>query len=80
VGSTKDLKHRIKYALTRSAVSRGIVLNDAMGLYELYMCIDGACGTVVVKALCYKLEGRGFEFLNVPNHSGRTRPWGLLSL
>jgi hypothetical protein len=34
---------------------------------------------------CYKPEGRGFdirwgEFLNVPNPSGRTRPWGLLSL
>jgi hypothetical protein len=42
-------------------------------------------GSVVVKALCYKLEGRGFdtgcgEFLNLPNPSGRTRPWGLLSL
>jgi hypothetical protein len=45
----------------------------------------GARGSVVVKALCYKLEGRGFdtrwgEFLNLPNPSGRTRPWGLLSL
>jgi hypothetical protein len=41
-------------------------------------------GSVVVKALCYKPEGRGFdtrcEFLNLPNLSGRTRPWGLLSL
>jgi hypothetical protein len=40
---------------------------------------------VVVKALCYKPEGRGFdtrsdEFLNLPNPSGRPRPWGLLSL
>jgi hypothetical protein len=39
----------------------------------------------MVKTLCYKPEGRGFdtrwgEFLNVPNPSGRTRPWGLLSL
>jgi hypothetical protein len=38
----------------------------------------------VVKALCYKPEGRGFnsrwgEFLNLPNPSGCTRPWGLLS-
>jgi hypothetical protein len=44
-----------------------------------------ARGSVVVKALCYKPEGRGFdfrwsEFLNLPNSSGRTRPWGLLSL
>jgi hypothetical protein len=45
----------------------------------------GARGSVVVKTLCYKPEGRGFdsrwvEFLNLPNPSGRTRPWGLLSL
>jgi hypothetical protein len=44
-----------------------------------------ACSSVVVKALCYKPEGRGFEtwwgeFLNLPNLSRRTRPWGLLSL
>jgi hypothetical protein len=47
--------------------------------------VNGAHGSVVVKALCYKPEGRGFdtqrgEFLNLPNLSGRTRPWGLLSL
>jgi hypothetical protein len=41
----------------------------------------GARGSVVVKALCYKPEGRGFdarwgEFLNLTNPSGRTRPWG----
>jgi hypothetical protein len=40
-----------------------------------------ARGSIVVKALCYKPEGRGFdtrwgEFLNLPNLSGRTRPWG----
>jgi hypothetical protein len=38
-----------------------------------------ACGSIVVKALCYKPEGRGFdtrwgEFLNLPKPSGRTRP------
>jgi hypothetical protein len=42
-------------------------------------------GSIVVKALCYKLEGCGFDtrwgdFLNLPNPSGRTRPWGLLGL
>jgi hypothetical protein len=42
----------------------------------------GARGSVVVKALSYKPEGRGFhsrwgEFLNLPNPSGRTRPWGF---
>jgi hypothetical protein len=44
-----------------------------------------ARGSLVVKALCYKPECRGFDtrwcgFLNLPNPSGRTRPWGLLSL
>jgi hypothetical protein len=44
-----------------------------------------ARGSVVVKALCYKLEGLWFDarcgdVLNLPNPSGRTRPWGLLSL
>jgi hypothetical protein len=41
-------------------------------------------GSIVVKPLCYKLEGRGFntrgDFLNLPNPSGRAGPWGLLSL
>jgi hypothetical protein len=46
---------------------------------------NGARGSVVIKTLCYKPEGRGFDtrlgdFLNVPNPSGRTRPWGSLSL
>jgi hypothetical protein len=35
--------------------------------------------------LCYEPESRGFdtrwgEFLNLPNPSGRTRPWDLLNL
>jgi hypothetical protein len=44
-----------------------------------------ARGSLVVKALGYKPEGRRFErrwgeiFKNVPNPSGRTRPWSLLS-
>jgi hypothetical protein len=42
-------------------------------------------GSVVVNELCYKPEGRGFDtdgviFLNLPNPSGSTRPWGILSL
>jgi hypothetical protein len=45
----------------------------------------GARCSIVVKVLCYKPEGRWFdtrwgEFLNLPNPSGRTRLWGLLSL
>jgi hypothetical protein len=40
----------------------------------------GAQGSLVVKALCYKPEGRGFDtrwgnVLNVPIPSGRTRPY-----
>jgi hypothetical protein len=40
---------------------------------------NGAHGIVVVKALCYKPEGRGFEtrlgeFLNLSNLCGRIRP------
>jgi hypothetical protein len=42
-------------------------------------------GSVVVKTLCYKPECRGFDtrwgdFLHLPNPSGSTRPWDLLSL
>jgi hypothetical protein len=44
-----------------------------------------ARGSIVVKALCYKSEGRGFdtrwgEFLNLLNRSARTRLWSLLRL
>jgi hypothetical protein len=54
----------------------------------IYICTEyiyGARGSVVAKALCYKPEGRGFdtrwgEFLNLPNPSGHTRQWCLLSL
>jgi hypothetical protein len=39
--------------------------------------------SLVIKVLCYKLEGHGFDtrqgdFLNLPNPSGRSRPWCLL--
>jgi hypothetical protein len=45
----------------------------------------GTCGSLVVKALGYRPEGRGFEtrwgeILNLLNPSGRTKHWGLLSL
>jgi hypothetical protein len=47
-----------------------------------------ARGNVVLKALCYKLEGRGvrfhviefFFFFNLPNPSSRTMALGLASL
>jgi hypothetical protein len=58
---------------------------NSMGFTLLYFTKHGARGSVVVKALCYNPEGRGFdtrwgEFLNLPHPSSRTRPWGLLSL
>jgi hypothetical protein len=42
-------------------------------------------GSLMVNSLGYKPEGCEFEtrrgeILNLPNPSGRTRPWGLLSL
>jgi hypothetical protein len=51
----------------------------------MYLHDRGARGSVVVKAPCYKPEGRWVdsrwgEFLNLPNLSGSTRPCGLLSL
>jgi hypothetical protein len=52
----------------------------------LYSCAAARC-TLVVEALGYKPEGRGFGtrlgewiFFNLPNPSSRIRPWGLLSL
>jgi hypothetical protein len=49
------------------------------------IAIKWGTGSVVVKALCYKPESRGLDsrwgkFLNLPNPSGRTRPWGLFSI
>jgi hypothetical protein len=34
---------------------------DILPFYSQYIFSSGARGSVVVKALCYKLEGRGFE-------------------
>jgi hypothetical protein len=51
-----------------------------------YTIKRGVLASIEVKALGYKPEGSGIEtrwgeyFLNLPNLSGRTRPWGLLSL
>jgi hypothetical protein len=63
----------------------GAIRLRGVAIYRIYRLHVGARGSVVVKALCYKPEGRGFDsrggkFLNLPNLSGRIRPWGLLSL
>jgi hypothetical protein len=47
-----------------------------------FVKIERAGRSALVKTLCYKPEGRGFdsrwgEFLNLPSPSGRTRPWGF---
>jgi hypothetical protein len=70
--------------LSRMTLCSPCILAAVLILFVSYM-LKGALGSVVVKALCYKPEGRGFEtrcgeFFNLPNLSGRTRPWGLLSL
>jgi hypothetical protein len=54
-------------------------------LYSLLVCSVWARGSLVVKALGYKPEHRGFEIrlgeiLYLPKISGCMRPWGLLSL
>jgi hypothetical protein len=54
-------------------------------IFFTFLIVTGTRGSVVVKALCYKPEGRGFDtrrcdFLNLPNPFGHTKPWGLLSL
>jgi hypothetical protein len=50
--------------------------------FSLCICPYGAHSTVLIKTLCYKPEGHGFdtlwgEFLNLPNPSSCTRPWGF---
>jgi hypothetical protein len=52
-------------------------------LFPFVLSLSWARGSVVLKALCYKLEAGSIPdeviFLNLPNPSGHTRPWGLLS-
>jgi hypothetical protein len=58
---------------------RAIACEGRMNEFQLNLALltlgTGTRGSVVVKALCYKPEGRGFdtrwgEFLNLPNPSG----------
>jgi hypothetical protein len=63
----------------------GCLIRNKCGHINGYFIFLLIRGSVVVEALCYKPDGRGFdfrwgEFLNLPNPSCRTRPWGLLSL
>jgi hypothetical protein len=69
-----------------------VTVNWLKGLYTMpvssystkSVVASGARGSVVVKELCYKPEGRVFEtlwgeFLSFPNLSGRIMPWGSFS-
>jgi hypothetical protein len=70
-----------------------ILLDIFMIIFEIFVTINtpvGARGSLVVKALCYKAEGRWFETrtneifiyfsLNLRNTFGRTRQWASLSI
>jgi hypothetical protein len=55
--------------------------------FHSFWCRNGTRSSVMLEALCYKPVGRGvrvpmkwIHFLSLPNLSGRTSPWGLLSL
>jgi hypothetical protein len=74
-----DSPEIVTRSIFRGSFSTG--MTDAARVIWRNICI------VVVKALFYKPEGRGFEtrsgelifFLNLSNPSGRTRSWGLVS-
>jgi hypothetical protein len=59
---------------------------DDIEKYKLLILPGHVRGSIVVKALCHKPEGRGFENLldnfifNLPNLSSHTKPLGSLSL
>jgi hypothetical protein len=80
-------RSHLKTKKTESSLG-DVVFSIGIANFTIYKCnrfFIGARGSVVVEALCYKPEGRGIdtrwgEFLNLPNPSVRTRPWGLLSL
>jgi hypothetical protein len=70
---------------TNYARTHGLISSPSLDQIIHLRSLSGERGSVVVKALCYKPEGRGLDtrcgdFLNLPNPSGRARPWGLLSL
>jgi hypothetical protein len=79
----------VKYTFNISVISRPCVTTQRERSSSLSFCLQNNTISsrimLAVKALCYKPEGRGFdtrldEILSLPNPSGRTRPWVLLSL
>jgi hypothetical protein len=70
-----------EYTLIPTATTQMWVTGNFELSHTVQIRILGESGSVVVKALCYKPEGRWFvHYLNLPNPSGRIRPWGSLSL
>jgi hypothetical protein len=79
---SSNYEYVVMYVLSRNG---RMWLHTAMQNNGLCWWNLGARGNLVVKALAYKPESRVFEtrwgeILNLPNPSGRTRPWNLLSL
>jgi hypothetical protein len=78
------------YHFVHSFIHPSMVLQPFIGplpLVQFRNPVHSWWGQAVVTTLCYKPKNRGFEsrcgvciFFNLPNPSGRTRSWGLLSL
>jgi hypothetical protein len=76
---------RIPTKHTKSCLIHFIVISLLGQIYLCTLVFIGARRSLVVKALWCKPEDRWFDtqwggFLNLPNPSDRTRPWGLLGL
>jgi hypothetical protein len=52
---------RTAFAQPKLSRTTYIILSVFNSELKKYCNTKGACGRVVVKALCYKLEGRGFD-------------------
>jgi hypothetical protein len=73
------------HGLTSAATSLLLIYHFPLPLLLSTLFCEYEYGSVVVKALWYKPEGRGFEnqwgeFLNLLNPSGLSKLWDLLNL
>jgi hypothetical protein len=79
-GQQRIVEGLVFYAVCRIKGKQVIISSDNVFSNKLVNILK-----LSQKSLLNVLKGRGFdsrwgEFLNLPNPSGRTRPWGLLSL